>query len=67
MENFNAYDARQYIEYADYPASKEDLISGAESNGAPEELIERLGTLGTPEYSDPDAVIRELRAAPQSA
>ena len=67
MENFNADDARQYIEDADYPASKEDLISSAESNGAPEELIERLGTLGTPEYSDADAVIRELRAAPQSA
>ena len=67
MEEFNADDAYQYIEGADYPATKEDLISSAESNGAPEELIERLGTLSTPEYSDPDEVVRELRSAPTSA
>lgn len=62
--DFNPDDARQYIEDLDYPASKEDLISGAESNGAPEELIERLGTLSTPDFSDSDAVIRELRSSP---
>ncbi len=62
--DFNPEDARRYIEDLDYPASKEDLISGAESNGAPEELIERLGTLSTPDFSGPDEVITELRASP---
>ncbi|HZY65620.1 MAG: DUF2795 domain-containing protein [Actinomycetota bacterium] len=64
--DFDADDARQYVENADYPANKEDLVSSAESNGAPEELIERLQTLSTPEFSDPDAVVRELRSAPTS-
>lgn len=64
--DFDAEDARQYVENADYPANKEDLVSSAESNGAPEKLIERLQTLSTPEFSDPDAVVRELRSAPTS-
>lgn len=64
--DFNPDDAHQYIKDADYPASKEDLVSSAGSNGAPEDLIERLKTLSTPEYSGPDEVMRELRASPTS-
>lgn len=62
--DFNPDDARRYIEDVEYPATKEDLISSAESNGAPEELIERLGTLSTPDFSSPDEVITELRSSP---
>jgi hypothetical protein len=64
--DFNPEDARQYIEDADYPASKEDLISTAESNGAPDDLIERIGTLGRAEFSEPEDVVAELRASPHS-
>lgn len=45
--DFNADDAYQYVAVADYPAGKE-------------ELIERLGSLSTPEYSNLDEVVREL-------
>jgi hypothetical protein len=64
--DFNPEDARQYIEGADYPASKEDLISTAESNGAPDDLIERIGTLGRAEFSKPEDVVAELRVSPHS-
>jgi hypothetical protein len=64
--DFNPEDARQYFEDIDYPASKEDLISAAESNGAPDGLVERLGTLGRAEFSEPEDVVAELRASPQS-
>jgi hypothetical protein len=62
--DFNPEDARKYLEDADYPASNEVLISTAESNGAPEDLIERLGTLGRAEFCEPDDVVAELRASP---
>ncbi len=65
--DFNPEDARQYIEDADYPASKEDLISAAESNGAPGELVERIQALSTPEFSSAEEVVSELRAFPQSS
>ena len=64
--DFNPDDARQYLEDVDYPASKEDLASAAEDNGAPEELVERLRTLGRPSFSDPEEVVAELESSPTS-
>ncbi len=65
--DFNPEDARQYIESADYPASKEDLISAAESNNAPDALVERIGALGRAEFSSSEDVVEELQASPQSS
>jgi hypothetical protein len=59
-------DMRQYLEDVDYPASKEDLVSAAEGNGAPDELVERLRTLGRPTFSGPDEVVAELESSPTS-
>jgi hypothetical protein len=64
--DFNPDDAYQYFEGVDYPASKEDLSSAAEANGAPEALVDRIGTLGRAEFSSPEEVIEELHASPQS-
>ena len=64
--DFDSDDARQYLEDVDYPASKEDLVSAAEGNGAPDELVERLRTLGRPTFSGPDEIVAELEASPTS-
>jgi hypothetical protein len=64
--DINPREATQYLEGVDYPASKEDLASAAKDNGAPEELVERLGTLGRPTFSGPDEVVAELEASPTS-
>lgn len=62
--DFNPDDAQQYLEGVDYPASKEEILSAAESNGAPESLIGMIGTLPRPEFSSAEDVISELRAFP---
>lgn len=59
-------DARQYFEGIDYPASKEEVADGARENGAPEELLERVYSLSTPEFSGPEQVVEDLRAAPRA-
>ena len=64
---FNPVDAQQYLESADYLASKEEVASTAESNGAPDELVERIRALSTPEFSSAEQVVSELRAFPQSS
>jgi hypothetical protein len=64
--DFNPEDAPRYLEGVDYPASKEDLISAAEINGAPDELVEMIGTLGRPEFSSPEDVVEELHASPSA-
>jgi hypothetical protein len=65
--DFNPDDAQQYLEDADYPASKDEVASTAESNSAPEELVERIRALSTPEFSSAEEVTTELRAFPQSS
>ena len=65
--DFDPDDAQQYLEGVDYPASKEEVASAAEDNGAPEELVGMIQSLGTPEFSSPDEVVTELRAFPQSS
>jgi Protein of unknown function (DUF2795) len=64
--DLNPEEATQYLEGAGYPASKEDLASTAEGNGAPEELVERIRTLGRPNFSGPDEVVAELESSPTS-
>ncbi len=62
--DFNPDDAQQYLEGVEYPASKEDIISAAENNGAPEDLIGMLGSLPRPEFSSAEEVLNELRGFP---
>ena len=64
--DFNPDDVPQYLEGVDSPASKEELISAAEGNGAPEAMIRVLEGLSRPEYSGPEQVAEDLRAFPQS-
>ena len=62
----NPDEATRYLDGVDYPASKGDLASAAEDNGAPEEFLERLRTLGRPSFSDLDEVVAELESSPTS-
>ena len=62
--DFDPEDVRKYLEGVEYPASKEDLASTAESNGAPEELVGMIQTMDRAEFSGPEDVIAELRASP---
>jgi hypothetical protein len=64
--DFNPDDAQQYLEGVEYPASKEDLVSAAENNGAPDTLIRMLEGLSRPEYAGPEEVAADLRAFPRS-
>ncbi|MDP8951729.1 MAG: DUF2795 domain-containing protein [Actinomycetota bacterium] len=51
---------RQYLQGTDYPASKDELFSAAESNGAPHGFFKRLAELPTREYSDHEDVAEAL-------
>lgn len=64
--DFNPDDVAQYLEGVDYPASKEEVISAAEGNGAPEAMIRVLEGLSRPEYSGPEQIAEDLRAFPRS-
>lgn len=62
--DFNPEDTKQYIEDVEYPANKDEIISAAESNGAPESVVEAIGRLPTPEFASAEDVVADLRAVP---
>jgi hypothetical protein len=64
--DFNPDDAQQYLEGVDYPASKEEVVSVADQNGAPDAMIRMLGGLSRHEFSGQEQVLEDLRAFPQS-
>lgn len=59
--DFNPIEVQKHLKGASYPASKEDLASTAESNGAPDDLVERLSNLPDQEYTGPDDVQEALK------
>ena len=62
--DFDPDDARQYIESVEYPANKDEIISAAEGNGAPQSMVEAIGRLPTPEFASAEDVMADLRAVP---
>ncbi|HEX8261190.1 MAG TPA: DUF2795 domain-containing protein [Rubrobacteraceae bacterium] len=57
-------DGQEYLDGVDCPASKATLLSTAEDNGAPGELIEMVESLPLGEFSDLDEFMNHLRAVP---
>ncbi len=53
---FNPIEAQKYLKGVDYPATKQQLIDQARSNGAPEEMIRDLESAGQDEFDGPSAV-----------
>jgi len=53
-------DVRTYLEGVNFPASKEEVASAAESNGAPQALVEQIRALGPEQFSSPDEVVSAL-------
>lgn len=53
---FNPIEAQKYLKGMDYPASKQDLIERARSNGAPHEMIEDLEGHSQDRFDNPGAV-----------
>ena len=51
---------QKHLKGVDYPAGKDDLVRAAESNGAPDEILQSLRGVGEQEFSGPDQVMKAL-------
>ncbi len=51
---------QKFLKNADYPANRDDLLVVAESNDAPEDVIEALETLDESTFDGPDEVVEAL-------
>jgi hypothetical protein len=62
--SFDPDDGKRYVEGVDYPASKEAMLSAAEGNGVPSEMVEMIEGLSLGEFSDLEEFMNHLRAVP---
>jgi 2-keto-3-deoxy-galactonokinase len=53
-------EVQKHLKGLSYPATKDDVVSTAQRNGADEELISELRGLDKEEFSGPDDVMRAL-------
>ena len=56
----NPVEVQEHLSGIDYPASKDEVISTAESNDAPQEIVEALQAMDGTEFEGPDDVMAAL-------
>ncbi|HET8822313.1 MAG TPA: DUF2795 domain-containing protein [Thermoleophilaceae bacterium] len=58
--NVNPIEVQEHLGGVDYPASKDEIITTAESNDAPQEIIEALQAMDGDQFKGPDDVMGAL-------
>lgn len=58
--DLNPIEVQTHLEGVDYPASKADIVATAESNDAPQEVIEALQQMEGDRFEGPDDVMEAL-------
>lgn len=53
MARINPIELQKHLKGLDYPASKDDIVRHAESNGAEEEILDTLRSLKDGTYEKP--------------
>ena len=56
----NPIEVQKHLSGVDYPASKNDLVATAESNDAPQEIVEALQGMNGEQFDGPDDVMGAL-------
>ncbi|GGT71531.1 MULTISPECIES: DUF2795 domain-containing protein [Streptomyces] len=60
MADVSPIDVQKALKGAEYPASGEDLVSVAKSNGAEDTVVKKLQSSGSKRYDGPDEVQKAI-------
>jgi hypothetical protein len=58
--DINPIEVQTHLKGVDYPASKDEIIATAESNEAPQEILEALQRMDGDQFEGPDDVMEAL-------
>jgi hypothetical protein len=61
LGNLDLSQLQQYLPNLNYPASKEDVISTAQSNDAPQEVVDRIRNSGKDTFNSADEVLQTVQ------
>ncbi len=61
LGNLDTATLLQYLPGVNFPAEKEQVASTAESNGAPQELVQKIRDADTQRFNAPDEVLQVVQ------
>jgi hypothetical protein len=56
-------DMQQYLQGVNFPANKEEVASGAESNGAPQDFVDQIRNAATERFNGPEDVLQAVQGS----
>lgn len=59
--NLDVGQLQGYLQGVNFPAGKEEVASDAESNNAPQELVQQIRNSGTDTFNNPDEVLQAVQ------
>ena len=66
MATINPIQLQKFLKGADYPMSRDELVSLAQGNSADDDVLEALRAIPDRQYDGPNAVSAELKQADQT-
>ncbi len=62
LSNLDLGQLQQYLQGVNFPAGKEEVASNAESNNAPQELVQQIRNSGTQTFNSADEVLQTVQS-----
>jgi hypothetical protein len=60
--NLDASTVQHYLKGTNFPAQKEEVVSNAESNGAPQDMVTQIRNADTEHFDSPEEVMQALQS-----
>jgi hypothetical protein len=61
LGNLDLDQLQQYLQGVNFPAQKEEVASNAESNGAPQDLVQQIRNSGQDTFNSADEVLQAVQ------
>ena len=61
LGNLDLGQLQQYLQGVNFPAGKDEVASNAESNNAPQELVQQIRNSGTQTFNSADEVLQTVQ------
>ncbi len=61
LGNLDLSTLQQFLPDVNYPASREEVASNAETNNAPQELVQQIRSASTERFNSPEEVLQAVQ------
>ncbi len=61
LGNLDVGQLQQYLQMVNFPAQKEEVVSNAESNGAPQNVVDGIRNAAQDQFNSQDEVLQAVK------